>query len=175
MFQFSKKIKIKIKIKYRIDKFFKKFKKFKNMEEVRQLLLKNNCELKTFTKKSENIIYICACGIERSQMYKDYIRRNCRKCNEKRIKDDDFKEGHIDIKEESNEIWRRVKGGWISSFGRCKNLENKLLTLCMDKYRYNIGGKQEYVSRIVAKSFKIKDYEKIEGNQLYIGMNQKIK
>ena len=39
-FQFSKKI--KIKIKYRIDKFFKKFKKFKNMEEVRQLLLKNN-------------------------------------------------------------------------------------------------------------------------------------
>lgn len=166
MFQFSKKI--KIKIKYRIDKFFKKFKKFKNMEEVRQLLLKNNCELKTFTKKSENIIYICACGIERSQMYKDYIRRNCRKCNEKRIKDDDFKEGHIDIKEESNEIWRRIKGGWISSFGRCKNLENKLLTLCMDKYRYNIGGKQEYVSRIVAKSFKIKDYEKIEGNQLYI-------
>lgn len=72
------------------------------MEEVRQLLLKNNCELKTFTKKSDNIIYICACGIERSQMYKDYIRRNCRICNEKRIRDDDFKEGYIDdIKEES--------------------------------------------------------------------------
>ena len=45
------------------------------------------------------------------------------------------------------------------------NVENKLLTLCMDKYRYNIGGKQEYVSRLIAKSFKIKDYEKIEGNQ----------
>lgn len=43
MFQFSKKI--KIKIKYRIDKFFKKFKKFKNMEEVRQLLLKNNYKI----------------------------------------------------------------------------------------------------------------------------------
>jgi len=42
------------------------------------------------------------------------------------------------------------------------------LTLCMDKYRYNIGGNQEYISRLVAKSFKIKDYEQIEGNQTYI-------
>jgi hypothetical protein len=135
------------------------------MEEVRQLLLKNNCELKIFTKKSENIIYICACGIERSQMYKDYIRRNCRICNEKRIRDDDFKEGYIDdIKEESGEIWRRVKGGWVSSFGRCKNVENKLLT----KYRYTIGGKSDYASRIIAIAFKIKDYEKIIGNQHYI-------
>lgn len=36
------------------------------MEEVRELLLKNNCELKTFTKKSENMIYICACGLEKN-------------------------------------------------------------------------------------------------------------
>jgi hypothetical protein len=86
-------------------------------------------------------------------MYADYIRRKCRTCTEKRIRDDDFKEGYEnDIIEESGEIWTRIKGGWISSFGYCKNVENKLLTLCMDKYRYNIGGKQEYVSRLVAKS-----------------------
>ena len=137
--------------------------------EIKNQLLKNNCELKTFIKKSENMIYICACGIEKKQLYKDYIRRNCRTCNEKRIKDEDFKEGYEnDIIEESGEMWKRIKGGWVSSFGKCKNLENKILTLCMDKYRYNIGGKQEYASRLVAKSFKIKDYEKIEGNQLYI-------
>jgi hypothetical protein len=88
--------------KLKLINFLKNLKNLKRMEEVRQLLLKNNCELKTFTKKSDNIIYICACGIERSQMYKDYIRRNCRICNEKRIRDDDFKEGYIDdIKEES--------------------------------------------------------------------------
>jgi len=137
--------------------------------EIKNQLLKKNCELKTFTKKSENMIYICACGIEKKQLYKDYIRRNCRTCNEKRIKDDDFKEGYEnDITEESGEIWKRIKGGWISSFGKCKNLEDKILTLCMDKYRYNIGGKQEYASRLIVKSFKIKDYEKIEGNQTYI-------
>ena len=102
-------------------------------------------------------------------MYKDYIRRDCRTCREQKSKDKDFKEGEIDdIKEESGEIWRRVKGGWLSSFGRCKNVENKLLTLCMDKYRYNIGGKQEYVSRLLSKTFKIKDYQKIEGNQNFI-------
>ena len=134
--------------------------------EIKNQLLKNNCQLKIFTKKSENITYICACGLEKKQMYADYIRRKCRTCTEKRIRDDDFKEGYEnDIIEESCEIWRRIKGGWISSFGYCKNVENKLLTLCMDKYRYNIGGKQEYVSRLIAKSFKIKDYEKIEGNQ----------
>ena len=137
--------------------------------EIKNQLLKKNCELKTFTKKSENMIYICACGIEKKQLYKDYIRRNCRTCNEKRIKDDDFKEGYEnDITEETGEIWKRIKGGWISSFGKCKNLEDKILTLCMDKYRYNIGGKQEYASRLIVKSFKIKDYEKIEGNQTYI-------
>jgi hypothetical protein len=134
--------------------------------EIKNQLLKNNCHLKIFTKKSENMIYICACGIERSQMYKDYIRRNCRNCNEKRMKDDDFKEGHEnDIIEESGEIWKRIKGGWISSFGKCKNIENKVLTLCTTKYRYTIGGKSDYASRIIAISFKIENYEKIEKNQ----------
>ena len=33
--------------------------------EIKNQLLKNNCQLKTFIKKSENMIYICACGIEK--------------------------------------------------------------------------------------------------------------
>ena len=38
-------------------------------------------------------------------MYADYIRRKCRTCTEKRIRDDDFKEGYEnDIIEESCEI-----------------------------------------------------------------------
>ena len=39
--------------------------------EIKNQLLKKNCELKTFIKKSENIIYICACGIEKKQLYKN--------------------------------------------------------------------------------------------------------
>ena len=73
--------------------------------EIKNQLLKNNCQLKIFTKKSENITYICACGLEKKQMYADYIRRKCRTCTEKRIRDDDFKEGYEnDIIEESCEI-----------------------------------------------------------------------
>lgn len=141
--------------------------------EIKKLLIENKCELKTdvttFTTKNSKITYICMCGIEKTQIYKDYVRRECRTCREKKIRDEEFKENEInDIVNDTGEIWRRIKGGWLSSFGRCKNVDNKLLTLCMDKYRYNVGGKQEYVSRLLSKTFKIKDYEKIDGNQNFI-------
>jgi len=137
--------------------------------EIKKILLEKNCVLKTdvslFTTKNEKITYICSCGNEKTQMIKDYLRRNCRKCNEKKAKELDFKE---EEKEENGEIWKRIQGGWISSFGRCKNTEEKDLTLCMSKFRYNIAGKQEYASRIVAKAFKIEGYEKLDGNQNFI-------
>ena len=132
--------------------------------EIKDLLLKNKCILKTdtflFKSKNESITYTCACGKEKIQMIKDYVRRNCRTC-----KDSD-KEEKID--KETGEIWKRIKGGWVSSFGNCKNTDDKLLKMCLSKYRYNIGGKQEYASRLVAKTFKIEGYEKLEGNQSYI-------
>ena len=137
--------------------------------EIKKILNENNCVLKTdtstFTTKNEKITYVCSCGNERTQMIKDYLRRNCRKCNEKKIKDEEFTE---EEKEENGEIWRRIQGGWISSLGKCKNIEGKDMTLCMSKFRYNIGGKQEYASRLVAKAFKIDGYEKLEGNQKFI-------
>ena len=142
--------------------------------EIKDLLLKNKCILKTdtflFKSKNESITYTCACGKEKIQMIKDYVRRNCRTCKDLKIKDEDFKDSDKEEKvdHETGEIWRRIKGGWVSSFGNCKNTDDKLLKMCLSKYRYNIGGKQEYASRLVAKTFKIEGYEKLEGNQSYI-------
>ena len=137
--------------------------------DIKKNLHEKNCVLKTdtkmFTTKNEKITYICSCGNEKTQMIKDFLRRNCRKCNENKIKDEDFKD---EEKEDNGEIWKRIKGGWISSLGKCKNVEGKEMTLCMSKFRYNIGGKQEYASRLVAKAFKIDEYEKLEGNQNFI-------
>lgn len=141
--------------------------------EIKELLIKNKSVLKTdttlFKSKNESILYICACGKEKTQIIKDYVRRNCRTCKDLKIKDEDFKETDEEkVDQKSGEIWKRIKGGWVSSFGNCKNIDEKPLTLCMSKYRYNIGGKQEYVSRLVAKTFRIEGYEKLEGNQSYI-------
>jgi hypothetical protein len=143
--------------------------------EIKELLLKDKCILKTdtslFKTKNESITYTCACGKDRTKIIKDYIRRNCRTCKDLKIRDDEFKESETDqekVDHETGEIWRRIKGGWVSSFGKCKNTDDKLLKMCMSKYRYNIGGKQEYASRLVAKTFRIDGYEKLQGNQSYI-------
>jgi len=65
------------------------------------------------------------------------------------------------IDEETGEIWKKIPGGWISSKGRAKNNNDKLLTLCKYKNRYFINGKNEYATRLVAVAFKIEGYEKI--------------
>jgi hypothetical protein len=128
MFQFSKKFSNIGKYSIKIENLFLNLEKFKTkMEEtklsieIKKFLIENKCELKTdvtfFTTKNSKITYICACGIEKTQMYKDYVRRECRTCREKKADDNDFKEDTIDdIIEESGEIWRRIKGGWLSSF-----------------------------------------------------------
>ena len=107
--------------------------------------------------------YICKCDNEKYQIYKDLVRRECRKCNEDKLKTIPDKI----IIDESGEEWRPILGGWISNFGNCKNIFGKILTLCPTKYRYSIGGKNYYASRLVATAFKIENYEKIE-NQSYV-------
>jgi len=56
---------------------------------IKKNLQENKCVLKTdtkmFTTKNEKITYICSCGNEKTQMIKDYLRRDCRKCKEKKI------------------------------------------------------------------------------------------
>jgi hypothetical protein len=101
MFQFSKKFSNIGKYSIKIENLFLNLEKFKTkMEEtklsieIKKFLIENKCELKTdvtfFTTKNSKITYICACGIEKTQMYKDYVRRECRTCREKKADDNDF-------------------------------------------------------------------------------------
>lgn len=68
---------------------------------------------------------------------------------------------------EPSEIWVNVEGGSVSSFGRAKNPDGKLLTLCPTKLRYHMNGKAQYASRIIATAFKIEGYEQLD-TQSYV-------
>lgn len=121
-------------------------------------------EIKTCNSK---ITYICKCGETLNKLIKDCIRRGCKICNSKKIYSVPIESEYTD--EKTGEIWKPVLGGWISSHGNAKNVFCKTLNLCNVKYRYHIGGKNQYASRLVAITFKIKDYEfLLDNNQKYI-------
>ena len=67
--------------------------------------------------KQTHIKYLCKCGREKTSMYKDFIRRNCRWCRDKQLKETK----KYDIIDESSEIWKPIKGGYISNLGNAKN------------------------------------------------------
>ena len=131
-------------------------------KDIYNVFKEKNCELIFFVKKTIKLKYICACGIEKERLYKDFARgKECRTCKDKKLK-----EKPIDINEENitvdgEEIWKTVFGGWVSSFGNAKNSLGKILTLCPTKFRYRINGKHQYASRIIAEAFQIENYEKL--------------
>jgi len=85
--------------------------------------------------------------------------KQCRTCTNKKLKETPDDEEYTD---ENGELWKPIKGGWISDKGNCKNALNKILTLCSSKYRYHIDGKNQYASRLVAQTFKIENYVKLD-------------
>lgn len=139
------------------------------IEIIRKTLEENGCKIiSDIVNQSQPIKYICKCGLEKSQPFKDYKRRNCRNCKNlafQEEKNNDIKEQE-EIDEKTGEIWKRIPGGWISSFGRAKNINGKFLTLCPEKFRYSINGKHEYATRLIAMAFKIEGYDKLD-NQSY--------
>lgn len=151
-----------------------------NLEEkykdIYNIFKDKGCILTYFVKKTEKLKYICVCKIEKERLYKDFMRnKECRTCKNKKLKEipidpieEIFKETDLREINEKKEIWKSVEGGWISNFGNAKNSLHKILTLCQTKFRYHIGGKNQYASRLVAKTFKIENYEKLENNQNFI-------
>ncbi len=132
------------------DKFPDIYKLFEDKEYI----------LTYFTKKSEKLKYICKCGIEKERLFKDFMKnKNCRTCIGQKFKEIPNEKEYVD---ENGELWKPITGGWISDKGNCKNALNKLLTLCSSKYRYNIGGKQQYATRLVATAFQIENYDKLD-------------
>ena len=122
-----------------------------SLNDMETALLEKGCKILRITTKSEPMYYICVCGTERKQTYKDFITRNCRSCKTSRFVVEDIIEPEERV-EDTGEIWKRIPGGWISSFGRAKNHTGKILTLCPTKFRYRLNKKHEYASRLVAKA-----------------------
>jgi hypothetical protein len=143
-----------------------------SIQIMESALIARGCTLvEALVNKTTAMHYKCACGIIRKQLYKDFIRRNCKICQKKlnEEKEGDFKES--DIIEDSGEIWRRIPGGWISSFGRARSIHSsngKLLTLCPTKFRYSMNGRHEYASRLVAIAFEIPMYEQLNTQRMIV-------
>ncbi len=114
--------------------------------------------------RQEKITYVCKCGETFSRVFKDVIRRNCRRCNNIALTElpDEEKFKPQDTK---NEVWKPTVGGWISSLGNALNVKGVKLTLCPIKFRYYIGGKQQYASKLIAIAFQIEGYETLSDGE----------
>ena len=134
--------------------------------DIYDLFESKECILTYYTKKSEKLKYICKCGIEKEKLFKDFMRnKQCRTCTNKKLKEIPNEEEYVD---KNGELWKPIKGGWISDKGNCKNALNKNLTLCPDKYRYHIDGKNQYASRLVSEAFKIENYDKLDDSNYVV-------
>jgi hypothetical protein len=115
------------------------------------------------TLNSCSFIYLkCKCGNIKSYVVKDFLRRNCKECanNLLKVKFDSIDEAILPQKLEG-EKWELVKGGVVSNLGRACNNFGKLLQLD-EKYRWHLDGKMQYASIVLAKAFKIENYETLE-------------
>lgn len=125
------------------------------------------------TKKAQSLHVLCICGTEKHKSYKDMLRRDCKNCNNKLLKEKPENCNAIShlIDENPKEQWVPIVGGFISNLGRGANYFGKLL-IPDERSRYHISGKLQYASIIMAQAFKIKDYEKLNGmNSDYVVRN----
>jgi len=131
-----------------------------NFPDIYNTFEEKGCKLKFFKKKTDKLKYICACGIEKEKLYKDFTKnKKCRTCTNVELKEKPSDEEYTD--ELTGEHWKPIVGGWISNFGNAKNSLGKKATLCPTKFRYCINGKNQYASRLVAEAFQIENYEKL--------------
>lgn len=138
-----------------------------NFNDIYELFKEKGYKLTYFKKKTEKLRYICACDIEKERLYKDFMRNlECRTCKEKKLKEKPDDTEYVD--EETGEKWKSVVGGWVSNFGNAKNSLGKILTLCPTKFRYHINGKHQYVSRLIAETFQIENYEKLSDSKYVV-------
>lgn len=103
--------------------------------------------------------YKCPCNNEHIKTIKEFLRKPLKQCCSDRIKLEEFK-NMSEEKLEEGVRWRKYKDCWISEEGKGLNLWGKELTKD-DKGRFFINKKHEYISRVMAKTFKIKNYEQL--------------
>jgi hypothetical protein len=136
----------------------------KHIQDIINIFEERNCRIiSELVNKQTPITYICVCGEQKTKKYKDFKDTvGCRTCISKKANDEDYESeaGRTEIDPVSGEIWKRIKGGWISSIGRCRNMFDCILDPD-EKCRYNVNKKHQYASRLVAVAFEIEGYEKL--------------
>ncbi len=134
-------------------------------KDIEQEFSDRKCKLLKFEKKSVKLQYMCECGEIKEKMYSDFKKnRECRTCTSKKLKE----KPNYEFTTDDGQIWKPIVGGWISNIGNAKNTLKKDLTLCKEKFRYNIGGKAQYATRLLAEAFEIENYEKLNDSKYIV-------
>jgi hypothetical protein len=138
--------------------------------EINQYFIDNNYsfekdfDLSIITAKNQSLQYICKCGTFKTKAFKEILSRECRNCKTKLFKQIPKDCLIIQNLLQSEEECVPVVGGFITNKGRAFNILGKELTID-EKGRYHLGGEQQYASILMAKAFKIKDLDKLNGQK----------
>jgi len=130
-------------------------------------------DLEKITAKNQPLEYVCNCNTVKHKAFKEILSRNCRQCQNEKLKQAP-KKSIVITPLNPEEIWRPIDGGFISSLGRCCNTFGKLLVFD-ERGRYYVGGNSQYASILLAKGFQIKNYDLLEGQHCHYIVRNKTK
>lgn len=148
----NKNIEKKEKLQEEILKYFEEH-KYQLISDITKITAKNN-----------SLNYICKCGNEKHKSYKDILLKNCRECNNIKLKYKPSENEIIYPTDDPDEKWAPIEGGFISNKGRACNVFGKILSKD-EKGRYYLAGKSQYISILLAKAFNIEGVDKLEGQK----------
>jgi len=143
-----------------------------NFEEYRRQLLEciaNNSftlcsNIILVTTMKSKVTYLCKCRKEFTKTLQDLLGwTGCRECNCIALKSIPT-DLTVIPKDDPEENWKPVVGGFVSSKARAINVFGKLLTLD-EKGRWHLAGKLQYAAIHIANAFKIEGYEKLNGSK----------
>ena len=141
----------------------------KTQEEVARLFEEHGGKLiGEYVGALTPVEYKCKCGNVRKQQINKFLKNNCQFCL-KLISEEEtvIPEGVEDtIDEQTGEVYKRVLGGWVSSFGRAKSLLGNELVLS-SLGTFLINKKDQSATRLVAQAFQIPGCENL-GKKGYV-------
>jgi hypothetical protein len=141
------------KFDYEVREDIKEFFKSRNYT----LIIDRN--INNFSCKAK---YICCCGTQYDRTIKDVKKTlMCKICKNKKENNIQNTEKIID-----NIKWIRVDGGWVSEDGRAKNVYDLTLTI-QDRGRVYINKCKQKLNILIAKAFKLTNYEKLDIDKTY--------
>jgi len=140
----------------------------KDLEEVKKIIEENGLKLIRY-ENNKNVYVVCSCGNKeyKATLFDIKKGKKCMKCRKERMKEDD---DYIpdNIYDTEDEKWVKYYDRFISSKGKIANLKGTYLDVNKDKGRAYINGRAEYMSRAIARAFKIEKYELINNDQTYV-------